>query len=117
VIDLHIARGRRGVHRNVRQRVELGEDGGEGVRRRAPGSEALDEELGPSLLLHIISVRPSKQIKGIIIISLLWYVPSSRYKWSSAPIFCFCKNKDIIIINSKSSPTCPETRCIYPEGV
>ena len=25
--------------------------------------------------------------------SLLWYVPSSRYIWSSAPIFCFCKNK------------------------
>jgi len=21
------------------------------------------------------------------------YVPSSRYLWSSAPIFCFCKNK------------------------
>jgi hypothetical protein len=25
--------------------------------------------------------------------SLLWYVPSSRYIWSSAPLFCFCKNK------------------------
>jgi hypothetical protein len=25
--------------------------------------------------------------------SLLWYVPSSRYIWSSSPIFCFCKNK------------------------
>ena len=25
--------------------------------------------------------------------SLLWYVPSSRYIWSSAPMFCFCKNK------------------------
>jgi hypothetical protein len=24
---------------------------------------------------------------------LLWYVPSSRYIWSSAPIFCFCKKK------------------------
>ncbi len=22
-----------------------------------------------------------------------WYVHSSRYIWSSAPIFCFCKNK------------------------
>ena len=22
-----------------------------------------------------------------------WYVPSSRYIWSSAPIFCFCKIK------------------------
>ena len=24
---------------------------------------------------------------------LQWYVPSSRYIWSSAPSFCFCKNK------------------------
>jgi len=45
VLDLLLARGRRGVHRNVRQRVELVEDGGEGVCRGAPGSEALDEEL------------------------------------------------------------------------
>ena len=22
-----------------------------------------------------------------------WYVPSSRYIWSLAPKFCFCKNK------------------------
>ena len=25
--------------------------------------------------------------------NLLWYVPSSRYIWRSAPLFCFCKNK------------------------
>ena len=33
------------------------------------------------LLLNVISARPSKQ-------PLLWYVPSSRYIWSSGPIFC-----------------------------
>ena len=61
MIDLHIARGRRGVHRNVRQRVELGEDGGEGVRRRAPGSEALDEELGPSyFFISLVLGHPNK---------------------------------------------------------
>jgi hypothetical protein len=45
VLDLLLARGRRRGKRGVRQRVELAEDGGEGVRRSASGSEALDEEL------------------------------------------------------------------------
>jgi hypothetical protein len=47
------------------------------------------------LLLQIISARPSKQPLMVLgpLNSLLWYVPSSRYIWSSAPIFCFCKNK------------------------
>jgi hypothetical protein len=43
------------------------------------------EQLGPSYLFISLVLGPLN--------SLLWYVPSSRYIWSSAPIFCFCKNK------------------------
>ena len=39
------------------------------------------------LLLHIISLVLCPRN------SLLWYVHSSRYIWSSAPIICFCKKK------------------------
>ena len=45
VLDLLLARGRRRGKRGVWHCVELAEDGGEGVCRGAPGSEALDEEL------------------------------------------------------------------------
>jgi hypothetical protein len=45
------------------------------------------------LLLHIISVRPSKNP------IMVWYVPSSRYIWSSAPIFFLQEQiEDIIIL-------------------
>ena len=43
------------------------------------------ERLGPSYFFISLVLGPLN--------SLLWYVPSSRYIWSSAPIFCFCKNK------------------------
>ena len=48
---------------------------------RPPG----EERLGPSYFFMSFVLGPLH--------SLLWYVPSSRYIWSSAPIFCFCKNK------------------------
>ena len=43
------------------------------------------EKLGPSYFFISLVLGPLN--------SLLWYVPSSRYIWSSAPIFCFCKKK------------------------
>jgi len=45
VLDLSLARGRRGVDRILRDRAELAEDRGEGARRSAACSEALDEGL------------------------------------------------------------------------
>jgi hypothetical protein len=46
---------------------------------------SLGERLGPSYFFISLVLGPLN--------SLLWYVPSSRYIWSSDPIFCFCKNK------------------------
>ena len=43
------------------------------------------ERLGPSYFFISLVLGPLN--------SLVWYVPCSRYIWSSAPIFCFCKNK------------------------
>jgi hypothetical protein len=43
------------------------------------------ERLGPSYFFISLVLGPLH--------SLAWYVPSSRYIWSLAPIFCFCKNK------------------------
>jgi len=57
----------------------VGEEEGGGVRS-GPG------EARTILLLHIISVRPSEQPLMVRAV-----VPSSRYVWSSAPIFCFKK--------------------------
>jgi hypothetical protein len=50
------------------------------------------ERLGPSYFFISLVLGPLN--------SLLWYVPSSRYIWSSTPIFCFLqeKIKEIIII-------------------
>ena len=56
-----------------------GKEEGGGVRS-GPG-----EAIGPSYFFMSLVLGPLN--------SLLWYVPSSRYIWSSAPIFCFCKNK------------------------
>ena len=42
------------------------------------------ERLGPSYFFISLVLVPLN--------SLLWYVPSSRYVWSSVSIFCFCKN-------------------------
>ena len=41
--------------------------------------------LGPSYFFMSLVLGPLNR--------LLRYVPSSRYIWRSAPIFCFCKNK------------------------
>ncbi len=43
------------------------------------------ERLGPSYFFISLVLGPLN--------SFLWYVPSSRYIWSSAPVFCFCKNR------------------------
>ena len=54
------------------------------------------ERLGPSYFFISLVLGPLN--------SLLWYVPSSRYIWSSAPLFLFLQEqiKDIIITISNS---------------
>ena len=79
----------------------------------------VQERLGPYYFFISLVLGPLN--------SLLWYVPSSRYIWSSAPIFCFLQEqiKDIIIISPFSSALpavgqclliiciCLHAQCIY----
>jgi hypothetical protein len=51
------------------------------------------ERLGPSYFFILLVLGPLN--------SLLWYVPSSRYTWGSAPIlFLHEQIKDIIIVTN-----------------
>jgi hypothetical protein len=53
------------------------------------------ERLGPSYFFISLVLDPLNR--------LLWYVPSSRYIWSLAPVFLFLQEqiKDIIIVSGK----------------
>jgi hypothetical protein len=65
-----------------RSRTGKGSSGG---RKKGLVCGVGQERLGPSYFFISLVLGPLN--------SLLWYVPSSRYIWGSAPLFCFCKNK------------------------
>jgi hypothetical protein len=60
------------------------------------------ERLGPSYFIISLVLGPLN--------SLSWYVPSSRYIWSSSPILFLQEQiKDIIIINiPDGAPACAD---------
>ena len=89
-----LARAGSGSHSGVelwRSRTGKGSSGG---RKKGVVRGVGQERLGPSYFFISLVLGP--------LISLLWYVPSSRYIWSSAPIFLFQEQiKDIIIRSIK----------------